>query len=113
MSVSCKDLFGSDSTIEHQTVGYGESRFSYDEVNHVYSCPKDMRLLNYAPKITELTGGGGTYVLKVDYLPPSVTMAAEDLGVTVEADKTLEYTITRRDKKNTLVSVRMINVTSD
>ncbi len=109
VSVSCKDLFGSDTTLEHQSVGYGESRFSYDEANHVYSCPKDMRLLNYAPKITELTGGSGTYVLKVDYLPPSITMAAEDLGVTVEADKTLEYTITRKDKKNTLVSVRMIS----
>lgn len=109
VAVSCKDLFGSDSTITHQTVGYGESRFSYDENNHVYSCPKDMRLLNYAPKISELTGGSGTYVLKVDYLPPSITMAAEDLGLTVEADKTLEYTIVRKDKKNTLVSVRMIN----
>lgn len=109
VSVSCKDLFGSDCSLEHQSVGYGESRFSYDEANHVYSCPKDMRLLNYAPKISELTGGNGTYVLKVDYLPPSVTMAAEDLGLTVEADKTLEYTITRKDKKNTLVSVRMIS----
>lgn len=109
VSVSCKDLFGSDSTLTHQTVGYGESRFSYDENNHVYRCPKDLRLLNYAPKISELTGGSGTYVLKVDYLPPSITMAAEDLGLTVEADKTLEYTIIRKDKKNTLVSVRMIS----
>lgn len=108
VSVSCKDLFGSESTLTHQSVGYGETRFSYDENNHVYSCPKDMRLLNYAPKISELTGGSGTYVLKVDYLPPSVTMAAEDLGLTVDADKTLEYTIVRKDKKNTLVSVRMI-----
>lgn len=108
VSVSCKDLFGSESTLTHQSVGYGESRFSYDENNHVYSCPKDMRLLNYAPKISELTGGSGTYVLKVDYLPPSITMAAEDLGLTVDADKTLEYTVVRKDKKNTLVSVRMI-----
>lgn len=109
VSVSCKDLFGSDSTLTHQSVGSGESRFAYDEANHVYSCPKDLRLLNYAPKITGLTGSNGTYVLTVDYMPPSITMAAEDLGLTVEADKTLEYTIIRKEKKNTLVSVRLIS----
>ena len=65
--------------------------------------------MNYAPKITELSGGNGTYVLKVDYLPPSITMAAEDLGLTVEADKTLEYTVIRKDKKNTIASVRLIS----
>ena len=68
-----------------------------------------MRLLNYAPKITAMSESNGTYVLTVDYIPPSVTMAVEGLGVTVEADKTLEYTINRWDKKNTLMSVRFIS----
>lgn len=105
--VSCKELFGTDSVLSHQTVGSGDSRFIYDEENHVYSCVKDLRYLNYAPKITQMTRSGDNYVLTVDYMPPSITMVAEDLGITVDADKTLEYTISRADKKNTLVSVRM------
>lgn len=108
VSVNCKELFGSGATLEHQTVGMGDTRFVYDEENHRYTCPKDLRFLNYAPKITAMTEDNGTYLLTVDYMPPSVTMAAEDLGLSVEADKTLQYTINRWDKKNTLMAVRFI-----
>lgn len=109
VGVSCKELFGSNATIAHQTVGTGDTRFVYDEQNHVYTCINNMRLLNYAPQITSMSGKNGTYVLTVDYIPPSVTMAVEGLGITVEADKTLEYTIYRSDKKNTLTSVKFIS----
>lgn len=109
VNVSCKELFGADSTMSHQTVGVGDSRFVYDEENHVYNCNKNLRFLNYAPKIIDMTGKNGTYVLTVDYIPPSITMAVEGLGITVESDKTLEYTINRVDKKNTLVSVKLIS----
>lgn len=109
VGVSCKEIFGTGATITHQTVGTGDTRFVYDEENHVYSCTNNMRLLNYAPKITSMTESNGTYVLTVDYIPPSVTMAVEGLGITMEADKTLEYTINRWDKKNTLMSVRFIS----
>lgn len=109
VTVSCKEIFGSGSSLTHQTVGSGDSRFTYDEENHVYNCTKDLRYLNYAPRITDMTENNGTYVLKVEYMPPSITMVADDLGITVEADKTLEYTINRWDKKNTLMSVRIIS----
>lgn len=109
VTVSCKEIFGSGASLTHQTVGSGESRFTYDEENHVYNCTKDLRYLNYAPKITEMTESNGTYVLKVDYLPPSITMVADGLGLTIDADKTLEYTINRWEKKNTLMSIRIIN----
>lgn len=110
VSVSCKELFGSDAELKHQTVGSGDLRFNYDAENHVYTCPKDLRYLNYAPKITNMVQNGDDYVLTVDYLPPSITMVADNLGITVDADKTLEYTINRKNKKNTLVSVRMIDI---
>lgn len=109
VSVSCKDIFGTGASVTHQTVGSGDSRFVYDEENHVYSCPKDLRFLNYAPKITAMSENNGTYVLTVDYMPPSVTMVTDDLGITIKADKTLEYTVNRWDKKNTLMSVKLIS----
>lgn len=108
IAVSCKEIFGADSSLSHQSVGSGDSRFIYDAENHLYSCVKDLRYLNYAPKITAMKREGNNYVLTVDYLPPSITMAAEELGITVDADKTLEYTICREDKRNTLKSVRII-----
>lgn len=107
--VSCKEIFGPNSSVTHQTVGSGDSKFVYDEENHVYRCVKDLRYLNYAPKITAMKKDGNDYILTVDYLPPSITMTVEELGITVNADKTLEYTITRDDKRNTLKSVRIIN----
>lgn len=113
VTVSCKEIFGSGSTIEHRTVGSGDTRFTYDKDNHVYNCTKDLRYLNYAPRITDMSESNGTYVLKVEYMPPSITMVADDLGLTVEPDKTLEYTVNRWDKKNTLMSVRLISGKED
>lgn len=108
VSVSCKELFGTGSTLTHQTVGSGDSRFYYDEANHVYVCPSDMRFLNYSPRIVGMTENHGTYVLTVEYLPPSFTLTADDMEFEVKADKTMEYTINRWDKKNTIMSVRFI-----
>lgn len=109
VTVSCKEIFGTGATIEHRTVGSGDTRFTYDEENHVYTCTRDLRYLNYAPKIVDMKENNGTFVLKVEYMPPSITMVADGLGLTVDADKTLEYTINRWEKKNTLMSVRLIS----
>ena len=109
IGVSCAEIFGSGTSITHQSVGAGDTRFVYDETNHYYICSGSMRYLNYAPRITEMTETNGTYVLTVEYLPPSFTMVSENIGIEVTADKTMEYTIIRWDKKNTLMSVRFIN----
>ncbi len=74
----------------------------------MYNCPSNMRYLNYSPRIVGMTEDHGTYVLTVEYLPPSFTMAIEDMDFEVTADKTMEYTINRWDKKNTIMSVRFI-----
>lgn len=112
VGISCKELFGSGSAIEHQTVGYGEAKFSYDEENHVYICTRSLRYLSYAPRITEMKDiGGGTYVCKVEYLPPSISAVGDDLGVETVPDKVMEYTINRYDKKNTLMAVKFVEIT--
>lgn len=106
VSVACKELFGSDSTLTHQSVGYGESRFLYNAESHVYTCPRNLRNLSYAPHITEMTESDGVYTLTVDYLPPSILMVMDDyLGVETAPDKSMIYTVSRQDKKNTLISV--------
>lgn len=111
VGVSCKELFGTGSVIEHQTVGYGEAKFSYDEENHVYTCSRSLRYLSYAPRITEMKNtGGGTYVCRVEYLPPSISAFGDDLGVENVPDKVMEYTINRYDKKNTLMAVKFIEI---
>lgn len=106
VSVSCREIFGSGSSIEHRTVGYGNSRFTYDAENHVYSCARDMRYLNYAPRIADMTEDNGTYTVTVEYLPPSFSVTAENLGLETEPDKTMIYTINRWEGKNTLMSVK-------
>lgn len=106
VSVSCREIFGSGSSIEHRTVGYGNSRFTYNEEDHVYSCARDLRYLNYAPRIADMTEDNGTYTVTVEYLPPSFSVTAANLGLETEADKTMIYTINRWDGKNTLMSVK-------
>lgn len=105
VGVACKAMFGSDAEIIHQSVGYGEARFSYNSEKHVYYCSRNLRNLNYAPRITEMTDENGVYTLVVEYLPPSISMVAENLGVEIEPEKSMVYTVTRQDKKNILTSV--------
>lgn len=111
VGVSCKEMFGSGSAITHQTVGYGEAKFVYDEENHVYICSRSLRYLSYAPRITEMKDtGGGTYLCRVEYLPPSISAVGDNLGVETVPDKVMEYTINRYDKKNTLMAVKFVEI---
>lgn len=113
VSVSYKDIFGSDSSMVHQTSGNIEMRFSYDEENHVYSCPKNFRYLNYAPKIVDMTETSGIFTLQVQYLPPSISIVAENIGIDVSPDKTMEYEIKREDGKDTIIAIRFPETASE
>lgn len=102
---SCKELFGSGATINHRSINYGDLQFSYSAENHVYSCTRDLRYLNYAPKISDMTEQGGVYTLSVEYISPSLSMLAEELNFESISDKSMIYTVTRVDGKTTLQSV--------
>ncbi len=102
---SCKELFGSSVVMEHQSVGTGEVRFTYDEEKHIYSAIKNIRYLTYAPQIVEMAEVDGNYQLIVGYLPPSLATVSGISGTEVSPDKYRLYTISRWDGKNTLLSV--------
>lgn len=108
---SCREIFGSSVTLEHQTVGSAELRFVYDEENHTYSASKNTRYLTYSPVIIDMTESQGIYTLTVGYLPPSVAAVAGISGMETSPEKYMEYTISRWEGKNTLLSVRYSDYT--
>ncbi|MBE6901624.1 MAG: hypothetical protein E7478_04055 [Ruminococcaceae bacterium] len=103
---SCKEIFGTTITMEHQSVGTGEIRFIYDSEKHVYSANKNIRYLTYAPQIIEMTSSSDdTYKLIVGYLPPALATVTGISGMEVVPEKYMEYTIYRWGGTNTLMSV--------
>lgn len=106
VTAACKEIFGSNASIEHQTAGTAENRFTYDEDNHVYIASKNTRYLTYSPTIVSMSESGGTYTLIVGYLPPSLASVAGISGMEASPEKYMEYTINRWDNKDTLMSVR-------
>lgn len=106
VNASCRDLFGSSVSLEHQTVGTAEVRFTYDPDTHTYSANKNIRYLTYSPQIVSLTNDGDVYTLIVGYLPPTVASVAGISGIQAVPEKYREYTISRWDGKDTLMSVR-------
>lgn len=106
VSLSYKEIFGAESSMTHQTTGTVDMRFVYDEDNHIYSCPKNFRYLSYAPRIVDMKESGGVYTLQVEYLPPSVSIVAENIGIEVSPDKTMIYEVRREDGKDTLLAIR-------
>lgn len=102
---SCIELFGSGVTINHRSINYGDLQFSYSADNHVYTCTRDFRYLNYAPKISDLSEQGGVYTLTVEYISPSLSMLAEELDIESTSDKSMIYSVTRVDGQITVQSV--------
>lgn len=106
VSASCRELFGSTVSLTHQTVGTAEVRFVYDEESHTYSANKNIRYLTYSPQIISITEDGDVYSVIVGYLPPTVAAVAGINGLQAQPEKYMEYTISRWDGKDTLMSVR-------
>lgn len=106
VSASCRELFGSSVSLNHQTVGTAEVRFTYNEETHTYSASKNIRYLTYSPQIISMTSDGGVYTVIVGYVPPTLAAVAGTSGLTVMPEKYMEYTISRWDGKDTLMSVR-------
>ena len=106
VSASCRELFGSTVSLEHQTVGTAEVRFVYDEETHTYSANKNIRYLTYSPQIISVAEDGDVYTVIVGYLPPAVAAVAGISGLQAQPEKYMEYKISRWDGKDTLMSVR-------
>lgn len=106
VSASCRELFGSSVSLEHQTVGSAEMRFTYDEGTHTYSASKNIRYLTYSPKVMSMSKSGDVYTVLVGYLPPTVAAVAGVSGLNAQPEKYMEYTISRFDSKDTLLAVR-------
>ena len=108
VGVSCKELFGTNSEIIHQSTGTADTRFIYSEQNHIYTCTYNMRYLSYAPGIAKMEQNGGIFTLTVEYSPPSISVVSQNIGIQSEPEKTMTYTIWRDNGKNTLMSVKEI-----
>ena len=108
VGVSCKELFGSNSEIVHQSTGTADTRFIYSEQNHTYTCTYNMRYLSYAPGIAKMEQNGGVFTLTVEYYPPSISVVSQNIGIQTAPEKTMTYTIWRYNGKNTLMSVKEI-----
>lgn len=108
VGVSCKELFGTNSEIIHQSTGTADTRFIYSEQNHTYTCTYNMRYLSYAPGIANMEQNGGIFTLTVEYYPPSISVVSQNIGIQSEPEKTMTYTIWRDNGKNTLMSVKEI-----
>ncbi|MBP0982345.1 MAG: hypothetical protein J6A19_01335 [Oscillospiraceae bacterium] len=106
VNASCRELFGSSVSLEHQTVGTAEVRFTYNEDTHTYTANKNIRYLTYSPQIVSIEEDGEVYTVVVGYLPPTVAAVAGISGLQAQPEKYMEYTISRWDGKDTLMSVR-------
>lgn len=106
VSASCRELFGSSVTLQHQTVGTAEMRFTYDENTQSYTANKNIRYLTYSPKVISINKSSDAYTVLVGYLPPTVAAVAGVSGLSAQPEKYMEYTISRFDGKDTLLSVR-------
>lgn len=73
---SCRELFGSTVSLNHQTVGNAEVRFTYNEETHTYSANKNIRYLTYSPQIISMTEDGDVYTVIVGYVPPTLAAVA-------------------------------------
>ncbi len=97
-------LFGFGVPIEHQTVGFGESAFTYDEAAKSYTVPMNISPSIYWPRIGEMSNVGELFTLKVEYMYPIMAVGGVDLDKEVP-QKTMIYTVSRTASSMTVISI--------
>lgn len=97
-------LFGFGVPIEHQTVGFGESAFTYDEATKSYTVPMNISPSIYWPRIGEMSNVGELFTLKVEYMYPIMAVGGVDLDKEVP-QKTMIYTVSRTASSMTVISI--------
>lgn len=109
VEASATYLFGSGLAFEHETVGDIELAFIYDEETKSYIVPTSPKYLPYSPRIESFKRVGETYTLLVGYMPPGhswLNDLKEDRMP--EAEKHMEYVVTRRKNQMKVVKVKFL-----
>lgn len=101
---SAASLYGYSVTVEHQTVGVGDSTFTYNEESKSYTVPMDPNYNTYWPRVGEVSNVGETYTVTVEYMPPQM-YAMEGMNIGSDPDKTMVFTIVRTASSMTIQSV--------
>lgn len=97
-------LFGFGAPVQHQSVGFGETAFTYDSSAKSYIVPLNLAPANYWPRVSEMSNVGELFTLKVEYMSPIMAVGGIDLDSEV-ANKTMIYTVSRTASSMTVVSV--------
>lgn len=97
-------LFGFGVPIEHQSVGFGESTFTYNASAKSYSVPMNLSPSIYWPRVSEMSNVGELFTLKVEYMYPIMAVGGVDLDKEVP-QKTMIYTVSRTASSMTVLSI--------
>ncbi len=101
---SAAALFGSAANIEHQSVGFGESAFTYNSSSKSYNVPMDISPTNYWPRVKKMSNLGETFTLEVEYMLPIMGVGGIDLSKET-GSKVMIYTVSRTSTSMTIQSV--------
>lgn len=102
---SAASIFGYSAVIEHQSVGYGDNMFRYDEETKSYSVPTSLNYNTYWPRVSEISNIGESYTVTVEYMPPQMYIM-EGMDSSNEPDKIMIFTISRSASAMTIQSVK-------
>ena len=109
VEASATYLFGTGLTFEHETVGDIELAFIYDEETKSYIVPTSPKYLPYSPRIESFKRVGETYTLLVGYMPPGHSWLNDLKEDSMpEAEKHMEYVVTRRKNQMKIVKVKFL-----
>ncbi|MCM1298668.1 MAG: hypothetical protein NC203_01385 [Firmicutes bacterium] len=97
-------LFGFGVPIEHQSVGFGESMFTYNSSTKSYTVPLNLAPSNYWPRVSEMSNVGELFTVTVEYMSPIMAVGGIDLD-SETANKTMIYTVSRTASSMTVISV--------
>ncbi len=111
VEVMAASLFGSETTITHETFGSYDNTYYYDEYGNLYKVPILSLADFYRPDVVEIDQKGDTVNLTVGYIPPGdiLSLAFGEESSLTEPDKYMEYTLQETKAGYKVVSIQAIN----
>lgn len=99
-------LFGSDLTLSHKTLGQGNLRFYFSEDTNSYNIPTTPAFFSYQPVVETLQKSGDLYTLTVAYQQETPSWQADQTMAPIA--KRVTYVVEETKDQKRIVSVQTL-----
>ncbi len=106
-------VYGSEVKISHQSIDDSSVQMTYNPESKYYVIESTPKFLPYTPRVDKIVKTGNTLTLRVSYVLPDAMWNFKSDKKNEVVDKVMEYKLNRNGSRYQMLSVKLIEVTTN